>query len=105
MCWFAHAKNGWEAESERTLNKLDIPTERWSVDDAAKRFPTFDGDDLAWVLHEPEAGVLRAQKAVQTLVAAGAGPRRDARAGPGDPRRRLRDRQRQGLEGDRVVWS
>ena len=69
MSWFAHREDGWEAESERTLKQLDIPTERWSVEEAAQRFPSFDGSDLAWVLHEPEAGVLRAQKAIQTLVA------------------------------------
>ena len=68
VSWFAHRDDGWEAESERVLRELGIPTERWSVEEAAARFPSFDGSDLAWVLHEPEAGVLRAQTAVQTLA-------------------------------------
>jgi glycine/D-amino acid oxidase-like deaminating enzyme len=73
---------------------------------AAKRFPSFRGDDLAWVLHEPEAGVLRAQKAVQTLartaVARGARVVR-SRAVPEGDRVRLEDGSV--LEGERVIWS
>ena len=33
------------------------------------RFPSLGVDDLAWVLHEPEAGVVRAQRAVEALAA------------------------------------
>jgi len=106
VCWFAHRDDGWEAESERTLRALDIPTERWSVDEAARRFPSFRGDDLAWVLHEPEAGVLRAQAAVQALAkqaqARGARSVR-GRAHPEGAAVRLDDGTL--LEGDRVVWS
>ncbi len=72
VAWFAHREDGWEAESERVLGELGVPTERWSVEQAAARFPSFRGDDLTWVLHEPEAGVLRAQLAVQTLASAAA---------------------------------
>jgi glycine/D-amino acid oxidase-like deaminating enzyme len=106
VSWFAHRDDGWEAESERTLGALGIPTERWSVEEAAKRFPSFRGDDLTWVLHEPEAGVLRAQKAVQTLAkqaeARGARLVR-SRARPDGDRVRLEDGS--ALEADRVVWS
>src|SRR4051794_20094751 len=91
VSWFAHRDDGWEAESERTLGALDIPTERWSVEAAAARFPSFGGDDLTWVLHEPEAGVLRAQKAVQALAAQAT--RRGARS--------VRSRARP--DGDRVL--
>jgi sarcosine oxidase len=106
VSWFAHREDGWEAESEQTLDALDIPTERWSVEDAAKRFPSFRGDDLTWILHEPEAGVLRAQKAVQTLAeqAAQRGARIvRSRAVPDGDRVRLGDGGV--LEADRIVWS
>jgi glycine/D-amino acid oxidase-like deaminating enzyme len=106
VSWFAHRDDGWEADSYRSLDELGIPVERLSVDDAAKRFPSFRGDDLAWVLHEPEAGVLRAQKAVQTLArrAAEHGARvvRGRAAPDGD---RVVVAGGEVLEGDRVVWS
>src|SRR3954453_3836628 len=70
VVWFAHGEGGWEAESLRVLRELGIPAERESAEDAAGRFPSFKGDDVAWVLHEPEAGVLRAQRAVQALARA-----------------------------------
>ena len=46
-----------------------IPVERLSVEEGARLFPSFRGDDLEFLLHEPEAGVLRAQRAIQTLAA------------------------------------
>src|SRR4029079_8298829 len=69
VSWFAHREDGWELESERVLTGLGIPTQRLTVDEAATLFPSLGVDDLAWVLHEPEAGVVRAQRAVQTLAA------------------------------------
>ena len=88
VAWFAHREDGWEAESERVLGELGVPTERWSVEEAAAHFPSFRGDDLTWVLHEPEAG--RAARA-----AGGA----DARVGRGGARRA--DRPRPGPTGRR----
>ena len=105
ISWFAHGDDGWEAASERTLRDLDIPVVHQSVEEAARQFPSFKGDDLAWVLHEPEAGVLRAQKCVQTLArqAAARGARiLHGRAEPDGARVRL---DGDTLEGDRVVWS
>lgn len=105
LCWFAHRDDGWEAQSERVLAELGIPTERWSVEDAARRFPSFRGDDLAWVLHEPEAGVLRAQRAIRTLAAQAR--RRGARIVRGRAHPDGSDVVVDGttLEADRVVWS
>jgi sarcosine oxidase len=105
VSWFAHRDDGWEADSYRVLDELGIPVERLDVGDAAARFPSFKGDDIAWVLHEPEAGVLRAQLAVQTLArrAAEHGARIvRGRAAP-DGERVAVDGET--LEGDRVVWS
>ena len=103
--WFAHDEHGWESDSMRVLKGLGIPCEQLSVEVAARQYPTFKGDDLAWVLHEPEAGVLRAQRAVQTLAAQAV--ERGAqlirgRATP-DGGRVVVDGDT--LEADRVVWS
>src|SRR6185503_13339712 len=67
---------------------------------------SFAGGDLAWVLHEPEAGVLQAAKAVPTLAAQA--QERGARlvrahATPAGDAVDLDDGRT--LEGDRVVWS
>jgi glycine/D-amino acid oxidase-like deaminating enzyme len=70
MLWFAHREDGWEAMSERTMRAQDIPVERLDVADAARRYPSFRGDDLAFVLHEPEAGAIRAAHAVRALMRA-----------------------------------
>jgi len=105
VSWFAHRDDGWEAASLTALTSLSIPVERLEVADAARRFPSFKGDDLAWVLHEPEAGVLRAQKAVQTLA------RQAAQRGARLVRAKAKpdgDRVVTGadtLEADRVIWS
>ena len=106
VSWFAHREEGWEAASLRTLSGLGIPAERESVAQAGARFPSFNGDDLAWVLHEPEAGVLRAQRAVRALATQAAA--RGAtivrgRARPAGDVVVLDDGAV--LEGDRVVWS
>src|SRR4051794_5316773 len=105
VCWFAHTRNGWEAKSRRTLEKLGIPVERWSVDDAAKRFPSLSGEDLAWVLYEPEAGVLRAQKAVQTLVGEAQARGATLVRGRAIPHGEFAIVNGKGYEGDRVVWA
>jgi glycine/D-amino acid oxidase-like deaminating enzyme len=106
VVWFAHGETGWEADSLRVLTELGIPAEREDVVDTAKRFPSFDGDDLAWSVWEPEAGVLRAQKAIQTLARA-AGDRGAeivrAKAAPAGDAVALDDGRT--LEADRVVWS
>lgn len=65
MAWFAHRSDGWESHSERTLQELGIPCERV---DAAELFPSFNDDDLEFTLFEPEAGAIRAARAVRALV-------------------------------------
>ena len=68
MAWFAQREDGWEAESERAMTEQGIPCERLDPAEAAKLFPSLGRDDLAFVLYEPEAGVVRAQRAVQALA-------------------------------------
>jgi sarcosine oxidase len=106
MAWFAHREGGWESASERTLADQRIPVERLDPDTAARRFPSLGVDDLEFVLWEPDAGVLRAQRAVHALAeAAGAHGARvlRARARPEGAAVRLADGRR--LEADAVVWA
>jgi glycine/D-amino acid oxidase-like deaminating enzyme len=121
VAWFAHSEDGWEAASERAMLAQGIPCERLGVAEAARRFPSFRGDDLAFVLYEPEAGVLRAQRAVQALAAQAAAHgativRGRAAQGGSDPLSArsdtggsdpltvaLEDGAR--IEGDVVVWA
>jgi sarcosine oxidase len=106
VAWFAHTEDGWDAASERTLAAQGIPVERLEVGEAAKLYPSFGGRDLAFVVFEPEAGALRAQRAVQALArqaqAHGARLLR-GRARPEGAAAVLEDGTR--LEGDAVVWA
>jgi sarcosine oxidase len=68
VLWFAHDESGWEAESERALAAEGVPTERLTPAEAVSLFPSFAGDDLAFCLFEPEAGVLRARDATRAVV-------------------------------------
>jgi sarcosine oxidase len=68
VAWFARREDGWEAASERVLRGAGIPVERMSPEEGARLFPSVAVDDLAFVLYEPEAGVLRAADGVRALV-------------------------------------
>jgi sarcosine oxidase len=67
VAWFARREDGWEAHGERVLRAAGIPVERLAPEEA-RMFPSVAVDDLAFVLHEPEAGVLRAADGVRALV-------------------------------------
>ena len=69
VVWFAHDRDGFEADSEATLRDLGIPVERLTPAEAANRWP-IRTDDLAFVLHEPEGGALRARQGVRAVAAA-----------------------------------
>ena len=68
LVWFAHGDDGWEADSERTLRAEGVAVERLEPGEAARMFPALGTDDLAWVLHEPDAGVLDAARGVRVLA-------------------------------------
>jgi glycine/D-amino acid oxidase-like deaminating enzyme len=69
VAWLAHRDDGFEARSRAVLDRLGVPNDWLSVDEAARLFPSFTGDGLAGVLLEPAAGVLHARRATQLLVA------------------------------------
>ena len=100
-------EDGWEAQSDRRRSPRRGSRASGSRPRRARAlFPSFDPGGLAFLLHEPEAGVLRAQRAVRALArqaaAHGATVLR-ARATPDGARVRLDDGRV--LEGDVVVWA
>jgi sarcosine oxidase len=105
IAWFAHGDGGWEEQSEAALRAEGIPAERLEPGEAARLFPSLATSDLAWVLLEPDAGVLRAERAVRALAAqardAGARTIR-GRAAPDGARVLVDDEV---LEADSVVWA
>jgi glycine/D-amino acid oxidase-like deaminating enzyme len=106
VAWFAHREGGWEAASERTLAAHAIPVERLEPDAAARLYPSLGTGDLEFVVLEPEAGVLRAGRAVRALArrARDHGARLvRGRARPAGDAVVLEDGPR--LEGDAVVWA
>jgi glycine/D-amino acid oxidase-like deaminating enzyme len=105
LVWFARRRDGWEAASEATMRAQGIPVERLGADEGTRLFPSFRGDDLEFLVHEPEAGVLRAQRAVQALArqASAHGARLiRGRAAPDGDAVRVADER---LEADAVVWA
>jgi sarcosine oxidase len=106
LIWFAHREDGWEARTMTTLAAQGIPHARLAPEEGGRLFPSFDGRGLAFLLYEPEAGVLRAQRAVRALVRQaaehGAAIVR-GRAAPDGPAARLDDGRT--LEADVVVWA
>lgn len=66
--WFAHDPDGFEAASEATLRGLGIPVERLTPSEVSTRWPTFAVDGIEFAVFEPEAGLLKARRAVQAAV-------------------------------------
>jgi sarcosine oxidase len=105
MAWFAQREDGWEGESERAMTAQGIPCERLDTADAAKLFPSLGTDDLAFVLYEPEAGVLRAQRAVQALARQAAAHGAQLVRSHVTPNGGYAVAGAERLEGDAVVWA
>lgn len=115
LCWFAHGDDGWEAASEQTLRAEGVAVERLEPSVAARLFPALGGEDLAWVLFEPDAGLIWASRAVGVLAeqarAAGARFVR-ARAEPAGARVHVPGDDESAvcfasdlIEADRIVWA
>jgi len=68
VVWFARRHGGWESQSADTLSRLGIPARVLDASDARRMFPSIETGDLAFVLHEPQGGVLMARRAVRALV-------------------------------------
>jgi glycine/D-amino acid oxidase-like deaminating enzyme len=97
LVWFVHGPGGFEDSSRRALAAAGVPHDWLEPAAAAGLFPSVAVDDLHALLHEPEAGVLHARRATQTLAedAVRRGVRRTAtRFGPADA-----------PEADAIVWA
>ena len=105
LAWFARRNDGWEAASEETMRAQGIPVDRLSVEDGGRLFPSFRGEDLEFVLFEPEAGVLRAQLAIQTLAAQAAAHGARVVRGQATPDGETVVVEGERLEADAVVWA
>ena len=106
LIWFAHREGGWEDRTIPTLAAQGIPYERLVPEQGARMFPSCSPRGLAFVLHEPEAGVLRAGQAVRALArqAEAHGARLVRGSGrPDGAAVRLDDGAT--LEADAVVWA
>ena len=106
LVWLAHREDGWEADSERVLRAEGIPVERLAPDSLHELFPSIRTDDLAFALHEPEAGILRARDCTRALAEAAVA--RGARLELGEaavPDGRAVAVGGRRLEADLVVWS
>ncbi len=97
VAWFARGDDGFEQRSRASLDRLGVPYEWLTPDDARKLYPSLEVSDLTGVLFEPEAGVLHARRATQLLVEDGerAGVRlQRARVEPADA-----------PAADAVIWA
>jgi sarcosine oxidase len=102
VAWFARREDGWEADSERVLRGEGIPCERVAARDL---FPDVDDSDLAFVLYEPRAGVLRARQATHVLVAQTMAAGARVVAARAKPDGHAVDVGGSKLEADRVIWA
>jgi sarcosine oxidase len=105
VSWLVSDPEGWEADSERVLRAEGVPVETLDPADAARLLPGLAPEGLHHVLHEPEAGVLRAAEGVRRLA---------ARAVDGGARLEVGEARPEGLgvrfgsrvlEADAVVWA
>jgi sarcosine oxidase len=113
VVWFARRPDGWEADAERVLRAEGVPVERLAPEDGERLFPSagkgpaasVHTGDLSFVLHEPEAGVLRAAAATRALVRRAG--QRGARllGGEARPDGKAVAVAGERLEADLVVWA
>jgi len=69
VVWLANDNQTFEGDSLVSCGSLGIPTERWTPDDLAERFPVLNPAGVPWALYEPEAGALFARPAVEATIA------------------------------------
>jgi glycine/D-amino acid oxidase-like deaminating enzyme len=106
LVWMARRADGWERRIPPAFASQDIPFEVLDPAAGARLFPSFAPGGLDHLLLEPQAGVLRAQRATRALArqAAAHGARIvRGRALPEGATARLDDGTV--LEADVVVWA
>ena len=68
VLWLAAEHDPYPVSSFETLNRLGVPVEKLSVDQAQERFPQINLNGISWCFLEPGSGVLMARRAVQAVV-------------------------------------
>jgi monomeric sarcosine oxidase len=68
VLWLARADDRLAADTLATLGRLNVPAERLSRDELARRFPQFQSAPDSWAILEPDGGVLLARRAVRLVV-------------------------------------
>ena len=58
----------WEDNTAETFTELGVPFHRYSPDDLRSFFPQFDPTGIKYALHEPEAGMIMAHRALITAT-------------------------------------
>ena len=105
MTWFARGEAPWEAASERVMRGLGIPCERLEPGEAGRLFPSLQAADLAYVVFEPNAGVLRAGDATKALARRSAERGCRLRLGSARPDGGALVLDGERLEADVVIWA
>jgi sarcosine oxidase len=103
--WFARDEDGWDTRAETLMGELGVPCERLDPARARELLPGLRTDDLSFVLHEPEAGVLRASEAVRTLVRRSLRRGTELVLGTAVPARDAVVVDGERLTADRIVWA
>ncbi|HET6449265.1 MAG TPA: FAD-dependent oxidoreductase [Conexibacter sp.] len=67
--WMVTQEEGWEREAAQRSRASGVALEIVDAARAADALPGLRHDDIHFVLYEPDAGVLRARRGVQALVA------------------------------------
>jgi glycine/D-amino acid oxidase-like deaminating enzyme len=66
--WMSGESDVFALASQAALRESGIPVERWTADEAARRFPQMSFDGVTSALYEPEAGYLHARRACAHVV-------------------------------------
>jgi glycine/D-amino acid oxidase-like deaminating enzyme len=105
MAWFSRTETGWVADAQQVLHAEGIHAQRLDAAEAALLYPSLYADDLAFVLVEPEAGILRAAAAVKALTRAAQARGATLLRGTATPAPTHVDVDGRALEADAVVWA
>lgn len=68
VLWLAGKDDAYTQESQKVLERVNIPHDRLSVSEMEDRYPQISPEDVEWALWEPGSGVLMARRSVQALV-------------------------------------
>lgn len=65
---FRDAEEGFTTRTREIWDRLKVPYEALTVDEARRRWPMIERPNAKVILHEPDAGVARARASVQALA-------------------------------------